>query len=334
MAPRTALVTGVTGQVGYYVADYLRRRGDKVYGLVRQTTLARQATLAADDMPYEPVLGDLLDEYSLMSLIERLQPDAIFNFAAQSFIPLSWMQPILTAQYTALGVVRLLESVRRVAPRARFLQAGSSEVFASCGTTPQNERTALSPRNPYGIAKAFALMTVRAYREQYGLAASNAIFYTNESPRRAPEFLFRKVTRGVAEIVAGRRQELTLGNLATVRDWGYSPDYAEAAVRIVEHDTPGDFVVATGEGHTVEALVAEAFGIVGRDWRAHVRHDSALERPSEIAPLIGDPRHVARTVGWQAGTRFAELVKLMVAADCHGLGVAPPWAAAAAASAL
>jgi GDPmannose 4,6-dehydratase len=322
--PARILVTGVSGQVGHYVAQYLHARGDQVYGLVRQTTLARRSAMEGVELPYEPVMGDLLDEYSLMSLIERLQPDAIYNFAAQSFIPLSWEQPILTTQYTALGVTRLLEALRRVAPRTRFLQAGSSEIFANCGVTPQTEQTQIAPRNPYGIAKAFAMLTVRAYREQYGLHATNAIFYTNESPRRAPEFLFRKVTRAVAEIAAGRRHELRLGNLATIRDWGYSPEYAEGAVRVLEDAAPGDFIVATGEGHTIEELVAAAFALIDRDWHAHVRHEEAFDRPSEPAPLVGDPRHTETAVGWRPRVTFHRLVRLMLAHDLEDLHVTPP----------
>jgi GDPmannose 4,6-dehydratase len=231
------LVTGVTGQIGYYVAEQLAREGHQVFGLERQTTLARPG---GAQVPYEAVSGDLLDDYSLMSLIERLQPEEVYNFAAQSFIPASWNQPILTAQYTGIGVVRLLEALRRVAPGCRFLQAGSSELFAACGVSPQDERTPIVPRNPYGVAKAFAFQTVRIYREQYGMQASNAIFYTNESPRRSPAFLFRKVTRGVAEVLAKERETLELGNLDSRRDWGYTPDFADAAVRIVRHAQPND----------------------------------------------------------------------------------------------
>src|SRR5450631_3514737 len=214
-----ALVTGVTGQLGFYVAEQLARRGDTVWGLVRQSTLGRQGA-GEGPLPYRPVTGDLLDEYSLLSILEEVRPDRIFNFGAQSFIPASWTQPILTAQYTGLGVVRLLEAVRRAAPACRVLQAGSSELFAETDRSPQDENIPIRPLNPYGIAKAFAYHTVRAYRSHYDQYATNVIFFTNESPRRSPEFVFRKVTRGVAEIVAGRREQISLGNLETIRDWG------------------------------------------------------------------------------------------------------------------
>src|SRR3954452_12768193 len=199
----TALVTGVTGQLGYYVAERLNGRGENVWGLVRQSTLGRRGREEAA-LPYRPITGDLLDEYSLLSILEQVRPDRIFNFGAQSVIPASWSQPILTAQYTGLGVVRLLEAIRRAAPACRLLQAGSSELFAGADRSPQDENVPIRPLNPYGIAKAFAYHSVRAYRAKYGQFATNAVFFTNESPRRSPEFVFRKVTRGVADIVAGR----------------------------------------------------------------------------------------------------------------------------------
>src|SRR6188768_1460271 len=249
----TALVTGVTGQLGHFVAESLMARGDTVFGLVRQSTVGR--TASESTLPYRPITGDLLDEYSLLSILEETRPDRIFNFGAQSFIPASWSQPILTAQYTGLGVVRLLEAVRRALPACRVLQAGSSELFAGADRSPQDEEVAIRPLNPYGIAKAFAYHTVRAYRAHYQQFATNAIFFTNESHRRTPEFVFRKVTRSVAEIVAGKRESLSLGNLDTIRDWGYAPEYAAISVAMLDLDAPDDFVVATGQGHTVRELV-------------------------------------------------------------------------------
>src|SRR4051812_3056060 len=240
-AMATVLVTGVTGQLGHYVAERLTRRGDEVWGLVRQSTLGRRGREEAA-LPYRPITGDLLDEYSLISILEEVRPARIFNFGAQSFVPASWTQPILTAQYTGLGVVRLLEAVRRVVPECRVLQAGSSELFAEADRSPQDEEVPIRPLNPYGVAKAFAHHTVRAYRERYGMFATNAIFYTNESPRRSPEFLFRKVTRGVAEIVAGRARDLSLGNLQSIRDWGFAPEYAELAINLLDLERSDDFV--------------------------------------------------------------------------------------------
>src|SRR5450432_2253763 len=274
----TTLVTGVTGQLGYYVAEHVSKRGDTVWGLVRQSTVGRSTSTGT--LPYRPITGDLLDEYSLLSILDKVQPDRIFNFGAQSFIPSSWTQPMLTAQYTGLGVVRLLEALRRSLPECRILQAGSSELFADADRSPQDESFPIRPLNPYGIAKAFAFHSVRAYRNRYGQFATNAIFYTNESLRRSPEFVFRKVTRGVAEVVAGKIDRLSLGNLETIRDWGYAPEYAALSIAVLDSETPGDFVIATGEGHTVRELVTKAFGLVGLDWEKYVRVDTTLVRRS------------------------------------------------------
>jgi GDPmannose 4,6-dehydratase len=316
------LVTGVTGQIGYYVAVQLAREGHQVFGLERQTTLSRPGGEAP---PYEAVSGDLLDEYSLLSLVERLQPEEVYNFAAQSFIPASWNQPILTAQYTGIGVIRLLEALRRVVPKCRFLQAGSSELFAGGTMSPQDESTPIVPRNPYGVAKAFAFHTVRTYRDQYGMHASNAVFYTNESPRRSPAFFFRKVTRGVAEIASGSRAPLLLGNLEAQRDWGYTPDYADAAVRILRHDHAEDFVIATGQAHAVQELVERAFSLVNLDWRAHVRVDPALVRPAEPQALVGNVAKAAAKLGWRPTVHFEELVRILLTHDLalKGLSLEP-----------
>jgi GDPmannose 4,6-dehydratase len=320
----TALVTGVTGQLGYYVAESLSRRGYEVWGLVRQSTLGRGAADAA--LPYRPITGDLLDEYSLLTILEEVRPDRIFNFGAQSFIPSSWTQPILTAQYTGLGVVRLLEAVRRAVPGCRILQAGSSELYAAAPRSPQDEETPICPTNPYGIAKAFAYQTVRAYRDKYGQFATNAVFFTNESVRRSPEFVFRKVTRAVASIMAGKGDHLSLGNLETVRDWGYAPEYAALSIALLDLDAPGDFVVATGEGHTVRELVTTAFSLVGLDWERWVRLDSALVRPSEAVPIIGDSAKLARTLGAGPRVRFETVLKTLLAYDLRALGCAVPFA--------
>ena len=310
---RRVLVTGVTGQLGFYVAERLSADGDTVFGVERQTTLGRSQTNRA--LPYQPVAGDLLDDYALLGLVDRVQPDEIYNFAAQSFIPESWNQPILTAQYTALGVTRLLEAVRRAAPSCRVLQAGSSELFAGGTDTPQSADTPIAPRNPYGVAKAFAFHTVKAYRANYGLHAVNAVFFTNESPRRSTEFLARKVSHAVAEIHAGRLQTLELGDLGARRDWGWAPDYADAAIRVLRHPHADDFVIATGEAHSVEELVATAFGEIGRDWRDHVRVAPSLVRPSEPLLLVGDPSKAATVLGWRATVRFADVVKRLVQHD-------------------
>ncbi|HXJ23377.1 MAG TPA: GDP-mannose 4,6-dehydratase [Polyangia bacterium] len=319
----TILVTGVTGQLGHFVAEFLSARNHTVWGLVRQSTIGRDVGNRA--LPYQPITGDLLDEYSLLSTLEQVRPDRIFNFGAQSFIPASWSQPILTAQYTGLGVVRLLEAMRRAAPHCRFLQAGSSELFARAERSPQDENTPIKPMNPYGIAKAFAFHTVRAYREQYALRATNAIFFTNESRRRSPEFVFRKVTRAVAEIVAGRREMLSLGNLETVRDWGYAPEYAALSIAMLDDAPADDFVVATGEGHTVRELVTQAFGLVGLDWQKHVQVDETLVRRSEVVPLIGDSRKLSRALGTAPRVRFQDVLKILLAHDLRLLGCEVPF---------
>ncbi len=319
----TALVTGVTGQLGYYVAELLTARGDQVWGLVRQSTVGR--TPSAAPPPYRPIAGDLLDEYSLLSILEEVRPDLIFNFGAQSFIPSSWTQPILTAQYTGLGVVRMLEAVRRAVPGCRFLQAGSSELYAGADHSPQNEETPIRPLNPYGIAKAFAYHTVRAYRRQYGQYATNAVFFTNESVRRSPEFAFRKVTRQVAEIVSGKRDAIQLGNLDTVRDWGYSPEYAALSIALLDLDSPDDYVIATGEGHTVRELVSVAFGLVGLDWQRHVRLDNHLVRPSESVPSIGEAAKLKRALGVVPRVTFNAVLRILLAHDLEALGCEVPF---------
>jgi GDPmannose 4,6-dehydratase len=320
----TALVTGVTGQLGFYVAQQLARRGDTVWGLVRQSTVGRAN--ADSSLPYQPIAGDLLDEYSLMSILEEVKPDTIFNFGAQSFIPSSWTQPILTAQYTGLGVVRLLEAVRRTAPACRVLQAGSSEMFAGADRSPQDEDTPIQPLNPYGIAKAFAYHTLRAYRNQYGMFATNAIFFTNESFRRTPEFVFRKVTRAVAEIVAGKRERLSLGNLETIRDWGYAPEYAELAIDLLRQERADDFVVATGEAHTVRELVSTAFRLVGLDWEKYVHVDTSLVRRSEAVPIVGDAGKLKRKLGRGPSIKFESVLRLLLANDLRALGRDAPFA--------
>lgn len=319
----TALVTGVTGQLGFYVAEQLSARGDTVWGLVRQSTLGRRGV--GEILPYRPITGDLLDEYSLLSILEEIRPDRIFNFGAQSFIPSSWTQPILTAQYTGLGVVRLLEAVRRASPQCRILQAGSSELFAGAERSPQDEDVPIRPLNPYGIAKSFAFHTIRAYRTQYGMFAANAVFFTNESLRRSPEFVFRKVTRGVAEIVAGRADHISLGNLETIRDWGYAPEYAALSIALLDLEAPDDFVVATGVGHTVQDLVSNAFGLVGLDWERYVRVDTTLVRRSEQVPLIGSSAKLRRALGHLPEVSFETTLKILLAHDLAQLGCGVPF---------
>jgi len=319
----TALVTGVTGQLGYYVAEHLTRRGDTVWGVVRQSTVGRYA--GAVTLPYRAITGDLLDEYSLLSILEETRPDRIFNFGAQSVIPSSWSQPILTAQYTGLGVVRLLEAMRRAVPGCRLLQAGSSELYAEANRSPQDESVPIQPLNPYGMAKAFGYHAVRAYRRHYKMFATNVVFFTNESVRRTPEFVFRKVTRGVAEIVAGKRTEIRLGNLESIRDWGYAPEYAALALALLELDAPDDFVIATGEGHKVRDLVAGAFSLVGLDWQKYVKIDEELVRPSEPVPIIGNSAKVKGTLGASPQVKFDAILRILLAHDLAALGQEVPF---------
>ena len=290
---------------------------------MRQSTLGRDAGAAA--LPYRPITGDLLDEYSLASILEEVKPDRIFNFGAQSFIPSSWTQPMLTAQYTGLGVVRLLEALRRSVPQCRILQAGSSELFADADRSPQDESFPIRPLNPYGIAKAFAFHSVRAYRAHYEQFATNVIFYTNESPRRSAEFAFRKITHSVAAVVAGKIRSISLGNLATVRDWGYAPEYAAISVSLLDLDRADDFVIATGEGHTVGELVARAFALVGLDWQKYVRVDDTLVRRSERAPLIGNCAKLEQVLGFKPRVRFESLLRLMLAHDLRTVGCEVPF---------
>jgi GDPmannose 4,6-dehydratase len=320
----TALVTGVTGQLGYYVAELLAKRGDKVWGLVRQSTLGGRVSQEAP-LPYTPLTGDLLDEYSLLSILEEIHPDRIFNFGAQSFIPSSWAQPMLTAQYTGLGVVRLLEAIRRAAPECRVFQAGSSELFAGAERSPQDENAPIRPLNPYGIAKAFAYHSVRAYRARYGQFATNGVFFTNESPRRSPEFAFRKVTRAVADIVAGRADHLSLGNLDTVRDWGYAPEYAAISIDLMDLDRADDFVIATGAGHTVRDLVSRAFELVGLDWSRYVRVDPSLVRAPEKVPMVGDSTKLRRALGRSPTVKFDSVLRILLANDLRRAGREVPF---------
>jgi GDPmannose 4,6-dehydratase len=321
----TALVTGVTGQLGFYVAEQLSKRGDTVWGLVRQSTLGRG--VSSGTLPYRPIAGDLLDEFSLLSILQEVRPDRIFNFGAQSFVPASWTQPILTAQYTGLGVVRLLEAVRRAVPDCRVLQAGSSELFAGAERSPQDEEIPIRPLNPYGIAKAFAYHTVRAYRTHYGQFGTNAVFFTNESLRRSPEFVFRKVTRGVAAIAAGKAERLSLGSLDTVRDWGYAPEYAALSIAMLDLPQPDDFVVATGVGHTVRELVSQAFGLVGLEWQKYVHVDASLVRKGEQVPIVGDSRKLWRALGVGPKTPFETTLKILLAHDLTEAGCTVPFSA-------
>jgi GDPmannose 4,6-dehydratase len=316
---RRALITGITGQDGSYLAEFLLERGYEVVGVTRRTsshTLDRIAHLA-DRVPL--VSADLLDQSSLASALAEVRPHEVYNLAAQSFVPTSWAQPVLTAEFTAVGVTRLLEAIRSVDPAIRFYQASSSEMFGKARMVPQNEETSFHPRSPYGVAKVYGHWITVNYRESYGLFACSGILFNHESPRRGLEFVTRKVSDGVARIALGLATELRLGNLDAERDWGYAGDYVEAMWRMLQQPVPDDYVVATGETHSVRELVEIAFERVGIDWQRHVVVDPKLVRPAEVDRLQGDASKARDRLGWKPRVTFRELVERMVDADLDRL---------------
>jgi len=324
MTARTALITGVTGQDGSYLAEFLIQKGYRVFGLIRRLSTPNMTNLTAVRERIEVVDGDLMDQSSLNEAVRRSRPDEVYNLAAQSFVATSFGQPALTGEVTGLGALRLLEAVRAHAPQARFYQASSSEMFGQVHEEPQTETTVFHPRSPYGVAKVYAYWACVNYREAYSMFVSNGILFNHESPRRGLEFVTRKISDGVARIALGKAKTLTLGNLDAKRDWGYAPEYVDFMWRTLQHPTPGDYVGATGESHTVREFLELAFRRAGVDrWEDHVRTDERFQRPSEVYNLRGDASKAARELGWEPKTRFAELVKVMVDADLQRLG-APP----------
>jgi len=311
---RRALITGISGQDGSYLAEFLLERGYQVYGVVRRTSSARLERLESCLDRVTLLSGDLLDQTSLQRAVAEARPTEVYNLAAQSFVPTSWSEPVATAEATALGATRLLEALRSHAPEARFYQASTSEMFGAA-PPPQSESTPFHPRSPYGVAKAYAHWATVNYRESYGMFAVSGILFNHESPRRGPEFVTRKVTRAAARIAAGLERELALGNLEARRDWGFAGDYVRAMWAMLQLDKPEDFVVATGETHSVAELCAAAFEVVGLDWKEHVRTDPALLRPAEVDHLVGDARRARERLGWRPEVGFAELVRMMVEAD-------------------
>jgi GDPmannose 4,6-dehydratase len=312
---RVALITGITGQDGSYLAEFLLERGYEVYGLVRRSSLEKfdRIQLCIDRVSL--VEGDLTDQSSLDHVIQAVQPDEVYNMAAQSFVPASWSQPVLTADVTGLGVVRVLEAIRKHQPRARFLQASSSEMFGKVQESPQNESTQFYPRSPYGAAKVFAHHITVNYRESYGLFACSAISFNHESPRRGLEFVTRKVTHQVARIKCGLATKLSMGNLDAERDWGFAGDYVQAMWMMLQQPKPEDFVIATGKTHSVQELLKTAFSAVGLDWKEHVEIDPKLIRPAEVDHLCGDSAKAQRRLGWEPTKDFFQLIEMMVAAD-------------------
>lgn len=316
---RTALITGITGQDGSYLAELLLAKGYRVVGMVRRASTENFERIATIRERLELRQADLLDELSLIDLLRTVAPDEIYNLAAQSFVPTSWNQPVLTAEFDAIGVTRLLEAMRLAAPDARLYQASSSEMFGQVRETPQRETTPFYPRSPYGVAKVYGHFITVNYRESYGLFACSGILFNHESPRRGREFVTRKVSDGVARIKLGLATELRLGNLAARRDWGFAGDYVDAMWRMLQQPQADDYVVATGESHSVEDLVTIAFGVVGLDWHDYVREDPALLRPAEVDRLIGDAAKARRVLGWAPQVSFPALVEMMVRADLDRL---------------
>ncbi len=314
-----ALVTGITGQDGSYLAEFLLEKGYRVVGLVRRSSNPNYSRIEHLLDRIELVQGDLTDLPSLMAVMEKYKPDEVYNLAAQSFVPASWEQPVLTTEVNAVGVTRLLEAIRRVHPRARFYQASTSEMFGQVREVPQNENTPFYPRSPYGVSKVYGHWITVNYRESYGLYAVSGILFNHESPRRGLHFVTRKVTHGVARIKLGLANELRLGNLEAKRDWGYTGDYVRAMWLMLQQDEPEDFVIGTGEAHSVRELCEVAFSHVGLDYRDYVVVDPRFFRPAEVNILLADPSKARAKLGWQPRVSFEELIQMMVDADLERL---------------
>jgi GDPmannose 4,6-dehydratase len=314
MAKR-ALITGITGQDGSYLAELLLDKGYEVTGMVRRLSASNGWRIEhlKDRVTLRP--GDLLDQLSLVRIIDDVKPDELYNLAAMSFVPASWDQPLLTGEFNSMGVTRLLEAVRQVNPGIRIYQASSSEMYGRVREVPQTEMTPFYPRSPYGVSKVFGHYITVNYRESYGLFAVSGILFNHESPRRGLEFVTRKVTDGVARIKLGLADHLSLGNLDARRDWGFAGDYVRAMWLMLQQDRADDYVIATGVSHSVQQLVELAFAHAGLDWKKHVRTDSALLRPAEVDHLIGDPAKAANELGWKPTVDFSKLVEIMVDAD-------------------
>jgi GDPmannose 4,6-dehydratase len=314
-----ALITGITGQDGSYLAEFLLNQGYDVVGMVRRTSTINFHRIEHIQEKLTLVSGDMLDQVSLIRILEEHKPDEIYNLAAQSFVQTSWSQPVFTGEATALGVTRLLDAMRMICPQARFYQASSSEMFGKVMEVPQRESTPFYPRSPYGVAKVYGHWITVNYRESYDLYASSGILFNHESPRRGLEFVTRKITHHVAKIKLGLAHELRLGNLDSRRDWGFAGDYVKAMWLMLQRDKPEDYVIATGETHSVEEFLQEAFGYVNLDWHDYVQQDPAFMRPAEVDLLVGDPSKAGQELGWEPSVSFRELVRMMVEADLRML---------------
>ena len=314
-----ALITGITGQDGSYLAEFLIKQGYEVLGMVRRTSTINFDRIRHFQDQVTLVQGDLLDQVSLLNILEEHKPDEVYNLAAQSFVPTSWTQPVLTGEFTALGVTRILDAVRLIDPKIRFYQASSSEMFGKVREVPQSESTPFYPRSPYGVAKVYGHWITINYRESYDLFACSGILFNHESPRRGLEFVTHKITNAVARIKLGIDSELRLGNLDARRDWGYAPDYVRAMWLMLQQEGPDDYVIATGETHSVQEFCEEAFKFVDLDWREYVVQDERFMRPAEVDLLVGDPSKAGGLLGWEPTVTFAELVRVMVDADIEAL---------------
>jgi GDPmannose 4,6-dehydratase len=317
---RTALITGITGQDGSYLAELLLDKGYEVHGMVRRSSTEKFDRIEHLRDRITLHQADLLDHRSLVDALRAAKPDEVYNLAAMSFVAVSWIQPTLTAEFTGVGVTRLLEAIREVCPQTRFYQASSSEMFGKVQETPQTERTPFYPRSPYGVAKVYGHHITVNYRESYDLFACSGILFNHESERRGLEFVTRKVTWHAAAIKLGQREQVALGNLEAKRDWGYAKDYVEAMWLMLQQDEADDYVIATGETHTVQRLVEVAFDEAGLDWESHVVIDDAFKRPAEVDLLVGDAGKAKRRLGWEPRTSFEELIRLMVRSDLELLG--------------
>ena len=311
----TALVTGITGQDGSYLAELLLEKGYRVIGIVRRSSTTPYERIAHLVDRVELVSADLLDQTSLVDAVAACRPDEVYNLAAQSFVQTSWTQPVLTGEFTALGVTRMLEALRKAAPDARFYQASSSEQFGKVVETPQRESTPFYPRSPYGVAKVYGHWITVNYRESYGMYAASGILFNHESPRRGLEFVTRKVTDGAARIKLGLARELRLGNLEARRDWGFAGDYVDAMWRMLQRDVPDDYVIGTGQTWSVRDLCELAFACVGLDWREYVVQDERFVRPAEVDLLVADASKAKTELGWSPTVTFRRLVEMMVEAD-------------------
>lgn len=314
-----ALITGITGQDGSYLAELLLEKGYQVFGIVRRSSIKRYDRIESVVEKVELVEGDLTDQTSLDHIVQSVQPDEVYNLAAQSFVPVSWNQPVLTGDVTALGVIRILEAIRKHRPQAKFVQASSSEMFGKVRETPQTEKTPFYPRSPYGVAKVFGHYITVNYRESHGIFACSAMGFNHESPRRGLEFVTRKVTHQVARIKCGLAKKLLMGNLDAKRDWGFAGDYVRAMWMMLQQAEPDDYVLATGKMHSVRQLLEIAFNAVGFHWEDYVEVDPKFIRPAEVDFLCGDATKAREKLGWQPHVTFEELVKMMMEADLEAV---------------